>query len=104
MPPRTRSRLPRSIGADCSSGPLATPFATLVARDEAIEAAEERAKALLAARGVPPEQIDVLAAQFATDLANAPNTSPGIDPHFESIFSRLCDRVEAAIAKVSNRP
>jgi hypothetical protein len=77
------------------------PLATLVARDEIIEGAEERAKVLLAARGVPPEQIDALAAQFAADLANAPVTSPGIDPHFESIFNGLCDRVEAAIAKVS---
>lgn len=77
------------------------PFATLVAREEVVERAEERAKVLLAARGVPPEQIDALAAQFAADLANAPITSPGVDPHFEGIFNGLCDRVEAAITKLS---
>jgi hypothetical protein len=77
------------------------PLATLVARDEIVVGAEERAKVLLAARGVPPEQIDALAAQFSADLSNAPVTSPGVDPHVEIIFNGLCDRVEAAIAEVS---
>ena len=77
------------------------PFATLVARDEIVEGAADRARVLLAQRGAPPEQIDALAERFAEDLAKAPVTSPGIDPNFEAIFNGLCDRVEAAIAKVS---
>src|SRR3954469_21175199 len=76
------------------------PMATLVARSEVVEGAQERAKLLLAARGVPPDQIDAMAAEFAAELASAPITSPGVDPHFEIIFNGLCDRVETAIAKV----
>jgi hypothetical protein len=80
------------------------PMATLVAREKVLDGAEDRAKILLAQRGVAPEEADVLATEFAAELANAPLTSPGVDPHFEIIFGGLCDRVEGAIAKVSKAP
>lgn len=79
------------------------PFATLVAREEVVESAADRARILLAERGVPSEAIDEMSTRFAEELANAPVTSPGVDPHFEVIFNGLCDRVEAAIGKVSRK-
>ncbi len=77
------------------------PMATLVPRDAVLEGAADRAKALLAERGVAAEEIDDLADRFAADLAGAPITSPGVDPHAEVILGSLCDRIETAIAGVS---
>src|SRR5436190_17552608 len=42
------------------------------------------------------ERIDLLRA----NIANAPQTSPGVNPHVEVAFSLLCDDVEMAMGRL----
>jgi hypothetical protein len=77
------------------------PMATLVDRDRLIAQLASGTHEMIAdSYGFSSEITEQLKRQYVTDLTNAPVTSPGVDPHAESILASLCDRIKDACSKV----
>ncbi|MGA0603916.1 hypothetical protein ACO2Q3_24630 [Caulobacter sp. KR2-114] len=76
------------------------PNATLQDPDYDPEPDRQKLRIAMRDAGWTDDQIDSLLQAQEERIAAAPSTSPGVAPHAEFIFGKLCDDVEAAMTRL----
>jgi hypothetical protein len=74
--------------------------ATLMDADHDDAADEARLREGLAQAGWSEQEIQFRIDLLQRQMAEAPVTSPGVNPHVEFIFNRLCEDIEAAMCRL----
>lgn len=78
----------------------ASEFAALIDPNHDYVAEEKRMRLALAEAGWSPTEIEARVQTLAEQIANAPITSAGVNPHVEFMYSKLCDDVENAMRRL----